>query len=443
MSKNVKSAQKEEALGKLSDRGVPTTAAHHGIRSDKLIRYHKESRRRARLGALKGVSTSHDPLVSDPGEEKRVLGSRQRSMSIEPRHDIVLGLPDQYASSDISLRAAMAMMSLQKTCRKHSSSVYVKMGNLIQSGMSLWDVNASTEARSMFSDAAITIQLELQRGIALDVRFVYYLCPEVSSAACSSHFDGYRRFLGCVVEESLGPAHPMTFVMRSFQRIQSSQARLRIWDYLLEHFVKPEEHRTIRWDLAKARWFYCRRTGLYDESAESCQRALSVMRRMRMSTARMEADVLMELSRLAFKTTSHDLARDYLTSLVSLAKKPSSNCWRVMPLALLYLAHIHEIYSSFDEAHECLEQRLEIALQNDGVCGAQTLRCCRDLLRFQRRNPLFEARRLSDDRYSQVCRQLEVATDGGWKVLGTEKESSALQRAERDVFEVETCADAE
>ena len=453
MSKNVKSAQKEEALGRLSDHGDPTTAAHHGIRPDKLIHYQKESRKRARLVALKRHSTSHDPLVPDPGEEERILGSRQRLLSVEPRHDIVLGLPDQYASSDISLRAAKAMMSLQEAaCRKHSSSVYVRMGNLIQSGMSLWDVNASTEARCMFSNAAMTIYLEVQRGVGLDIRFMYYLCPEVWSAACSSHLAQFRRFLGCVVEESLGPAHPMTSVVRSFQGIGSSQARLRVWDCLLDHFVKPEEHRTMWWDLAKARWFYCRRIGLYEQAADSCLHALSIMKRLKMSTVRMKADVLMELSRLAFKTASYDLARDHLSSLVRLAKKHGSTCWRVMPLALLYLAHIHEISSNLHEAHECLGQRLEIAPQNDGICGAHTLRCCRDLLRFQQRNPGFGTSHLSNDRYNQVCYQLEAITQGDWKLLNsdcktsmsrTENESSAVQRAERDVFEVETCADAE
>lgn len=145
------------------------------------------------------------------------------------------------------------MMSLQQaTCGKHSSSVYVKMGNLTQGGMSLSDVNASTEARCMFSNAAMAIYLELQRGVDLDIRFVYYLCPEVWSVTCSSHVARFRRFLGCVVEESLGPAQPMAFVVRNFQGIGSSQARLRVWDRLLDHFVKPERHRTIRWNLTKA-----------------------------------------------------------------------------------------------------------------------------------------------------------------------------------------------
>jgi hypothetical protein len=114
-----------------------------------------------------------------------------------------------------------------------------------------------------------------------------------------------------------------------------------------------------------------------------------------------------------------------------------------MPLALLYLAHIHEISSNLNETHECLDQRLDIALENDGVGGAQTLRCCRDLLRFQRRNPGFDIRALSNVRVGQVFHQLEALTQGNWKVLGTEKESSAVQRAERDLFEIETCADSE
>ena len=457
MKKNVKSAQKEEALGKLPDQGL---AVHHGIRPDKLVRYQKESRRRARLVALRGPANSHNQLVSDAGDEKRVLGSRQRSSSIEPWHygqaqepGITLDLPEEYASVDTSLRAAMAMMSLQKaTCRKRSSSVYIQMGNLIQSGMSLWDVNASAEGRSMFSNAAITIDLQLQRGVALDIRFVYYLCPEVWSAACNSHFEGFRIFLGRVVEQNLGTSHPISIIVRSFQGIKGGQARLRVWDCLLDHFVKPDQHKTIWWDLAKARWFYCRRIGLYEQAAESCQRALSVMKQLGVSTSRMEADVLLELSRLAFKTASYDIARDILSRLVRLASREGSACWRVMPLALLYLAHIHEISSSLDEACECLKQRLDIAFQNDGVCGAQTLRCCRDLLRFQRRNPGSETRRLSHDRYSQVCYQLEAITQGDWKLLDddciasmsrAEKESLAVQRAEREVFEVETCADSE
>lgn len=106
-----------------------------------------------------------------------------------------------------------------------------------------------------------------------------------------------------------------------------------------------------------------------------------------MSTIRMKVDVLMELSRLDFKAASYDLARDHISKLIRLSKKHGLNCWRVMPLALLYLAHIHEISSSLGEAHECLEQRLEIALQNDRICRAQTVRCYRDLLRFQQRNP--------------------------------------------------------
>lgn len=247
------------------------------------------------------------------------------------------------------------MMSLQEaTCRKHSSSVYVKMGNLIQSGMSLSDVNASTEARCMFSNVAMAIYLVLQRGVDLDMRFVYYLCPEVWSVSCSSHVARFRRFVGRVVEESLGPAHPMAFVVRNFQGIGSSQARLRVWDRLLDHFVKPGGHRTIWWNLTKARWFCCRRIGLYEEAADSCQQALSIMRRLKMSTIRMKADVLMELSRLAFTAASYNLARDHLSKLIRLSKKHGLNCWRVMPLALLYLAHIHEISSSLGEAHECL-----------------------------------------------------------------------------------------
>lgn len=304
----------------------------------------------------------------------------------------------------------------------------------------------------MFSNAAITIDLQLQRGVALDIRFVYYLCPEVWSAACNSHFEGFRIFLGRVVEQNLGTSHPISIIVRSFQGIKGGQARLRVWDCLLDHFVKPDQHKTIWWDLAKARWFYCRRIGLYEQAAESCQRALSVMKQLGVSTSRMEADVLLELSRLAFKTASYDIARDILSRLVRLASREGSACWRVMPLALLYLAHIHEISSSLDEACECLKQRLDIAFQNDGVCGAQTLRCCRDLLRFQRRNPGSETRRLSHDRYSQVCYQLEAITQGDWKLLDddciasmsrAEKESLAVQRAEREVFEVETCADSE
>jgi len=95
-----------------------------------------------------------------------------------------------------------------------------------------------------------------------------------------------------------------------------------------------------------------------------------------------------------------------------------------MPLALLYLAYIHDIPSNLGEAHECLEQRLLIGLQNDGISEAQTLRCCRDLWRFQQRNSGFGIESLSSNRYSQVYHHLEAFTQGDWKVVSSDGEAS-------------------
>lgn len=462
LAKNAKSGRKAEALQDLPGHSLSAVASRSGIRSDNLLRYQKQCHKRASLAALEqdrtGQVVRYLPVRPGSGISKPC----QQAPTTRPQHDQVRGpanpptLPGEYLSIDASLRAVKDLISSQAAINKqHSSSAYVKIGNLIQSGMSLWEVNASTAAVLMFSNAAEAIHSELQRGIPLDVRFVYYLCPEVWGEKSRAHSYSLRGFLGSVVQDQLGSAHPMSLVVRNFQRIESGEARLRIWDYLWNNFVKPEEYETIWWDLSKARWQFCRRIGLFQQAAESCRHTLSVMRALHRSTVRMEVDVLMELTRLSFELAHYNDAMAFAQDLIQIAQGHSSYCWQVLPLALIYLAQIHEIHLHLDKAQRCLQQRLEVVAQNDGIQGAQTLRCCRDLLRFWQRNPGLGPGYTADGQYGQICDQLasmtggcwdsDVASGGSstayeWEMSQTNIQSPGAQELKRELFELETCA---
>lgn len=442
MTKNSKSLHKAIALQNSQREGVIVAARRSDIRPDKLLRFQKQCRRQTPLPDLRQGSSNHEAQafsvehVSKPHQQAQELTPWRQLSDQVPMLTSPLTLPDDDLNAYTLLHDVTDMMSSQEATNKElSSSVYVKIGNLIQSGMSLWDVNASAAAGLMFSDAAKAIHSELRHGVALDIRFVYYLCAEVWNDKCSPHFHKLSRFLALVTEEHLGRKHPMSLVVRGFKESKSSVTRLKVWDCLLDSFVKPNEYDTIWWDLAKARWQYCRRIGLHQQAAESCQHARDVMRRLGKLSKRMEADVLMELARFSFAEADYSAAQAYLQSLVCFAQEHESHFWRVLPLALLYLANIHEVSLNLDEAQICLEQRLQVVFDKEGAQGAQTLGCCRDLVRFQMRNPGLKLRHLLDERYTEfaACNQLEAMSEGYWNadIGGVE------------LVEMETCADPE
>jgi hypothetical protein len=442
--KNAKSKHKAEVLQSSQGEDVHAAAVRSGIRPDKLLRFQKQIHRQALLTASTRECCGHtsqafpvrhcaDAPLTLPQAPSMWLQSSDRA--IRPGNS--LKLPDEDLYAWTSLHAVTDLMSLQEGTNKElSSSAYVKIGNLIQSGMSLWDLNASAAARLSFSSAAEAIYSELQRGVALDIRFVYYLCPEIWSAGCTQHFYKLRQFLCSIVEPCLGSHHPMSLVVRNFVEIESGHTRLKVWDCLLEVFVKPEEHGTTWWDLAKARWQYCRRLGLYQRAVDSCQHARDVMRSLGKSTIRMEVDILMELTRLSFELAQYDVAKTLLQALVGLGRNQELYCWRVLPLALLYPANFHEISLDLGEAQSCLEQRLKVVLQNDV------------------RGPTGEGP--TDEKYIQVRHQLEAISEGSWDTdLGDkgfdttcetrespmQKRDSAVQKLKLELVGLETLTD--
>jgi len=422
LSKNAKAADKQYAVHLLNQGYSPTTILEQ-VPLHKILRYQKSLSKRTVCAnrpnkvvkpSRRSINTSLHGLQAS----RYTKNDSQLAVSVIPNVTRSLALPADFADTDLFLRATQRMMLMLDTQAMQTlSSSYIELEILLVDGLTLWAANASSAACGKFSEAADTVTKIFRDGIVLDVGILFYLFTGKWKIDCHSMLQEFARFVSSVTVRYLGKEHPMTLIIRHLHSKDSSHdEQLRMWDCILDNFVKPEQRMGQWWEVARLRWECCRINGMYDLAARYCREAATAMRTLNHWDTNMEMDVLLALGELSLEQRDDDVAREYFEHFVRLAQVNMEREWKRVSITLCYLAQIDIYPIELGSALTFLERAFRVTFEHGRRNDAYTIDRLADLLRFCEDAELHDEIARIKQEYAEPFNDLEKITEGMWNI---------------------------